>query len=69
MWGICLRAQSPIEQPMGDILFDEKIDAAFTLPPAPATKRADNGNQSAIHWDLCAYKLRYGGGEYISTAN
>ena len=53
-----------IEQPMGDILFDEKIDGSFHFTPGSCYKEADNGNQSAIHWDLvCIQTPGYGGGE------
>ena len=42
-----------IKHPMGDILFDEKIDGSLHFTPGQAYEgEADNGNRSAIHWDL-----------------
>ncbi|MGC9034768.1 MAG: aminopeptidase, partial [Verrucomicrobiia bacterium] len=38
-----------IENPMCDILFDEKISGSLHLTPGQAYKIADNGNRSAIH--------------------
>ncbi|MGE5597935.1 MAG: aminopeptidase, partial [Bacteroidota bacterium] len=53
-----------IEKPMKDALFDEKIRGSFHLTPGNAYKEADNGNRSAIHWDLVNIQTpAYGGGE------
>lgn len=53
-----------IIQPMNDILFDEKISGSFHFTPGRAYKDMDNGNISAIHWDLvCIQTEQYGGGE------
>ncbi len=53
-----------ITQPMRDILFDEKIAGSFHFTPGQAYDEADNGNRSAIHWDLvCIQTPEYGGGE------
>ncbi len=54
-----------IKHPMGDILFDEKIDGSFHFTPGQAYEQdADNGNRSAIHWDLVLIQRpEYGGGE------
>lgn len=54
-----------IKHPMGDILFDEKIDGSFHFTPGAAYEgEADNGNRSAIHWDLVLIQRpEYGGGE------
>ncbi|GED59780.1 aminopeptidase [Brevibacillus formosus] len=53
-----------ILHPMGDTLFDEKIAGSFHLTPGRAYDQADNGNRSAIHWDLiCIQRPEYGGGE------
>lgn len=41
-----------ITQPMGDILFDEKIAGSIHLTPGQAYAEADNGNHSRIQWDL-----------------
>jgi aminopeptidase len=53
-----------INHPMRDILFDEKINGSFHFTPGQAYEEADNGNRSAIHWDLvCIQRQDYGGGE------
>ncbi|MBO9131228.1 aminopeptidase [Bacillus sp. 165] len=53
-----------ILHPMGDILFDEKIDGSFHFTPGQAYDEAYNGNNSNIHWDLvCIQRPEYGGGE------
>jgi len=53
-----------ILKPMKDTLFDEKISGSFHFTPGSAYKEADNGNKSAIHWDLVAIQRpEYGGGE------
>jgi aminopeptidase len=53
-----------ILHPMGDILFDEKIDGSFHFTPGQAYDEAYNGNNSNIHWDLvCIQRPDYGGGE------
>lgn len=53
-----------ILKPMKDTLFDEKIAGSFHFTPGQAYRLADNGNRSAIHWDLvCIQRPEYGGGE------
>lgn len=53
-----------IREPIGSILFDEKITGSIHLTPGNAYARADNGNRSAIHWDLIQiHRPEYGGGE------
>ncbi|MGE5672456.1 MAG: aminopeptidase [Mycobacterium leprae] len=53
-----------ILKPMKDTLFDEKIAGSFHFTPGQAYATADNGNRSAIHWDLvCIQRPEYGGGE------
>jgi len=51
--------------PMKDTLFDEKIAGSFHLTPGNAyTGPGDNGNRSAVHWDIvCIQRPEYGGGE------
>ncbi|NOU95251.1 aminopeptidase [Paenibacillus sp. LMG 31456] len=50
--------------PMKDTLFDEKIDGSLHFTPGQAYEQADNGNRSAIHWDLVLIQRpEYGGGE------
>lgn len=47
-----------------DTLFDEKIYGSFHTALGQAYATADNGNRSAIHWDLvCIQTPRYGGGK------
>ncbi|USG67182.1 aminopeptidase [Brevibacillus ruminantium] len=53
-----------IQNPMKDILFDEKIDGSFHFTPGQAYDEAFNGNKSSIHWDLvCIQRPEWGGGE------
>jgi len=53
-----------IKEPLGDILFDEKIAGSFHFALGNCYDNASNGNKSAIHWDLvCIQSLAYGGGE------
>lgn len=52
-----------ILHPMKDTLFDEKIAGSFHLTPGAAYKETDNGNRSAVHWDLVSIQRpEYGGG-------
>ncbi len=52
-----------IREPIGNILFDEKIGGSFHLTPGAAYAKADNGNRSSIHWDLISIQRpEYGGG-------
>jgi len=53
-----------ILKPMKDTLFDEKICGSIHFTPGQAYQECDNGNRSAIHWDLVLIQLpEYGGGE------
>lgn len=53
-----------ITRAMRDILFDEKIRGSIHLTPGRAYEEADNGNRSAIHWDMVLIQTEeYGGGE------
>jgi aminopeptidase len=53
-----------ILQPMCDILFDEKIAGSMHLTPGQAYKECNNGNHSAVHWDLVLIQRpEWGGGE------
>lgn len=53
-----------IVKPMRDTLFDEKIAGSIHLTPGSAYKQCDNGNNSAIHWDLILIQTpEMGGGE------
>jgi aminopeptidase len=53
-----------ILQPMCDILFDEKIAGSMHFTPGQAYKECDNGNRSAIHWDMVLIQRKgWGGGE------
>jgi aminopeptidase len=49
---------------MDNILFDEKIAGSFHFTPGNAYEDCDNGNRSAIHWDLVQIQSQeYGGGQ------
>jgi aminopeptidase len=54
-----------IDEAMDDILFDEKISGSFHFTPGNAYENeADNGNRSAVHWDLVLIQRpEKGGGE------
>jgi aminopeptidase len=53
-----------IKRPMQDILFDEKIAGSIHLAQGNAYDVCDNGNRSAIHWDLILLQTpEWGGGE------
>lgn len=53
-----------IKNPMGDILFDEKICGSLHFTPGEAYQQADNGNRSSIHWDMVLIQRpEFGGGE------
>ena len=53
-----------ILNPMCDILFDEKIAGSLHFTPGQAYEKCDNGNRSAVHWDMVLIQRPdYGGGE------
>ena len=53
-----------ILNPMCDILFDEKIAGSLHLTPGQAYEDCDNGNRSAVHWDMVLIQRpEWGGGE------
>ncbi|HEX4122123.1 MAG TPA: aminopeptidase [Verrucomicrobiae bacterium] len=53
-----------ILNPMCDILFDEKIAGSLHFTPGQAYQQADNGNRSAVHWDMVLIQRPdWGGGE------
>jgi len=53
-----------ILSPMCDILFDEKIAGSLHLTPGQAYDECDNGNRSAVHWDMVLIQRPdWGGGE------
>lgn len=53
-----------VTTPICDILFDEKIRGSFHFTPGDCYEDADNGNKSAIHWDLVKIQTAdWGGGE------
>lgn len=53
-----------ILQSMRDVLFDEKIAGSLHLALGNAYGEADNGNRSAVHWDLVlVQRPEWGGGE------
>jgi len=53
-----------ILSPMCDILFDEKIAGSLHFTPGQAYEECDNGNRSAVHWDMVLIQRpEWGGGE------
>ena len=53
-----------IREPMLDTLFDEKIAGSIHFTPGNSYDDADNGNKSAVHWDMVLIQRpEYGGGE------
>jgi aminopeptidase len=53
-----------ILNPMCDILFDEKIAGSLHLTPGQAYVECNNGNRSAVHWDMVLIQRPdWGGGE------
>jgi aminopeptidase len=56
--------------PMCDILFDEKIAGSLHLTPGQAYEECDNGNRSAVHWDMVLIQRpEWGGGEIWFDGN
>lgn len=54
-----------ITEPMDNILFDEKIAGSFHFTPGNAYDDCDNGNRSAVHWDLVQRQSSAAGGGEI----
>ena len=53
-----------LQNPMCDILFDEKIAGSLHFTPGQAYEDCDNGNRSAVHWDMVLIQRpEWGGGE------
>ena len=53
-----------IQNPMCDILFDEKIAGSLHFTPGQAYEDCGNGNKSAVHWDMVLIQRpEWGGGE------
>ena len=53
-----------IQNPMCDILFDEKIAGSLHFTPGQAYEDCGNSNKSAIHWDMVLIQRpEWGGGE------
>ncbi|MBO7214597.1 MAG: aminopeptidase [Clostridia bacterium] len=53
-----------INDAIGDILFDEKISGSIHFTPGSCYEECDNGNKSALHWDMVLIMSeKYGGGE------
>lgn len=53
-----------VTQCTDDILFDEKMVGSIHFTPGNAYDDADNGNRSAVHWDLVnAQSPEFGGGD------
>lgn len=52
-----------VRNPVGDILFDEKIIGSIHFTPGAAYQEAYNGNDSSVHWDMVLIQREeYGGG-------
>ena len=52
-----------ILDPIGDILYDEKINGSIHFTPGCCYDDANNGNKSIIHWDLVLIQRKeYGDG-------
>jgi len=52
-----------VKQPMGDTLYDEKIIGSIHFTPGCCYDDSNNGNKSAIHWDMVLIQREdYGGG-------
>ncbi len=61
-FGIGLNTQ--LRTPMNNLLFDEKMQGSVHLALGQAYPMADNGNRSAIHWDLVLQQTEsFGGGQ------
>lgn len=54
-----------IKEPMGDILYDEKIIGSIHFTPGKAYADAFNGNESMIHWDMVLIQREEWGGGNI----
>ncbi len=53
-----------ILDPMKETLFDEKIAGSFHFTPGNSYPYCDNGNHSAVHWDMVQIQRpEWGGGE------
>ena len=53
-----------IQNPMCDILFDEKIAGSLHFTPGQAYEDCGNRNKSAVHWDMVLIQRpEWGGGE------
>jgi aminopeptidase len=53
-----------IQHPVGNILFDEKIDGGVHIALGACYDEAPNGNKSVVHWDMVHIQRKdYGGGE------
>jgi len=58
-----------IVRPMKDILFDEKMAGSIHLAQGNAYPESDNGNRSAIHWDLILNQHGDAGGGEVYLMN
>ncbi|MBQ8436491.1 MAG: aminopeptidase [Alphaproteobacteria bacterium] len=65
MGEFALGVNNQITRPMLDILFDEKIGGSFHMAIGNSYEdETNNGNKSAIHWDLVQMQdVEHGGGE------
>lgn len=54
-----------LKTPIGMTLFDEKIRGSFHIALGNGLDVVDNGNRSAIHWDLVSLQTKENGGGKI----
>ena len=55
-----------IEKTIKNIVYDEKILGSFHIALGQAHSESDNGNRSAIHWDIVSrMNSQYGGGKIL----
>jgi aminopeptidase len=54
-----------VTRPVGDLLFDEKMSGSLHVAAGNAYDVCDNGNRSAIHWDLILLQTAEQGGGSI----
>ena len=53
-----------IKRPYNNTLFDEKISGTIHFTPGDSLSKSDNGNRSAVHWDIVqSHDISLGGGE------
>jgi len=51
-----------LDRPVGDLLFDEKMWGSVHLAQGNSYRETDNGNRSAVHWDIVLHQTADAGG-------